>query len=76
MRLKLILVIEKKKKKKKEILFLIEFSYPTSEASDNNLDAQIQVAPIKFKLYKYDVYTSNILQDLRQNYWTVKCGLL
>ena len=26
-----------------------------------------------FKIHKYDVYTSNILQDIRQNYWIVKC---
>ena len=25
-----------------------------------------------FRIYKYDVYTSNVLQDVRQNYWTMK----
>ena len=30
---------------------MIEFGYPTYEASDDNLDAQIKVAPIKLKLH-------------------------
>ena len=31
---------------------MIEFSYSTYEASDDNLDARTEVAPIKFILYK------------------------
>ena len=46
-RLKEILFSEKRKR---NFLFEIEFCCPTYEASDDNLDVQIYVAPIKFIL--------------------------
>ena len=37
---------------------MIEFGHPTYEASDDNLDARIKVAHIKFILVKH-ILTSN-----------------